>query len=132
MSVRKRTGNGHSKSTSTIPMSGLWTPPRMRKCRKWNQNICGVPNVKPPKYRRDIGDIEMLCDIVYELDGGISINTNLKIISHLNIIIKMSAILEFYQFDTLYLQGLQSTYMLAAILINIKPCPSCLCILKTL
>ena len=47
----KKDGNGHSKSTSTIPMSGLWTSPRTRKCGKWNRNICSIPNVKPPKYK---------------------------------------------------------------------------------
>ena len=52
VAVRKRTGNGHSKSTSTIPMSELWTSQRTRKCGKWNGNICSVPHVKPPKYRR--------------------------------------------------------------------------------
>ena len=29
-------GNGHSKSTFTIPMSGLWIFPQTRKCGKWS------------------------------------------------------------------------------------------------
>lgn len=45
----KRTGNGHSKSTFTIPMSGLWIFPQTRKCGKWSGNICGVLHVKPPE-----------------------------------------------------------------------------------
>lgn len=45
----KRTGNGHSKSTFTIPMSGLWIFPQTRKCGKWRGNICSVLHVKPPE-----------------------------------------------------------------------------------
>jgi len=44
----KKVGKRTQKSTSTIPMSGLWTSPRTRKCKKWNRSICSVPHVKPP------------------------------------------------------------------------------------